>query len=165
MTLYEIDRELADLMDAVDPETGEWTGDTEAWERMSMAREKKIESTALFIKELRGDIAKFKAEIETLQKRLKTLQNKEAWLLDNLRRSLEGEPFATPRCQIRFRKNPESVLLTNETAAINWAKEYAPDILRYKPATLSLNDVKAELKKGTPVPGAELVRTVRMEVK
>ena len=165
MTLYEIDQELAALMDAVDPETGEWTGDTEAWERLSMAREKKIENTALFIKELRGDIAKFKAEIETLQKRQKTLQNKEAWLLDNLRQSLEGEPFETSRVLIRFRNNPESVLLTNETAAINWAKEYAPDILRYKPATLSLNDVKAELKKGTPVPGAELVRTVRMEVK
>ena len=96
MTLYEFDQNLAALMDAVDPETGEWIGDVQAWEDLNQERDKKLENTALFIKELRGDIAKFKAEIETLQKRMRVLMNKEAWLLENLRRSLDGQMFETP---------------------------------------------------------------------
>lgn len=165
MTLYDIDQALLDLMDTTDPETGEWVGDPEAWERLSLERERKLENTALYIKDLRADAAAIKGEIDTFQRRLKTIQNKEAWLLDNLRRSLDGQNFETSRCQLRFKKNPESVRLTDEAEVMRWAREYAPDCLRYKPATLSLSDLKAELKRGTEIPGAELVRETRLEVK
>lgn len=165
MTLYEIDQELLDLMEAIDPETGEWAGDPEAWDRLNMERDQKLENTACYIKDLRGDIAKLKGEIETLTKRMRTLQNKEAWLLDNLRRSLDGQNFESARCQLRYKKNPESVRLTDEAAAMAWARENAPDCLRYKPATLSLSDLKQEIKKGASIPGAELVRDMRLEVK
>lgn len=165
MTLYDIDQSLAALMEAVDPETGEWVADPVAWEELNLEREKKIENTALFIKELRADIEKFKAEIETLQKRMRTLQSKEHWLLENLKCSLAGEPFETERCVIKFKKNPESVRVSDEVAAMVWARVYAPDCVRYKPPTLSLSDLKAELKKGAEIPGCELVRETRMEVK
>lgn len=169
MTLYDIDQALLDLMETVDPETGEFAGDPEAWEALNLARETKLDNTACLIKDIRGDIKKIEAELKSNQERLKAkinaLRRKEAWLMGNLERSLGGENFESARCSVKFKKNPESVLLTNETAAINWAKEYAPDVLRYKPATLSLNDLKAELKKGTEIPGAELVRETRMEVK
>lgn len=165
MSLYQIDQELQALMETIDPETGEWTGDPEAWERLNLERERKLENTALYIKDLRAEAAAIKGEIETFQRRLKTLQNKEAWLLENLRRSLDGQNFETTRCQLRFKKNPESVRLTDEDEAMRWAIEYAPDCLRYKPSTLSLSDLKAEIKKGAVIPGAELVRETRLEVK
>ena len=96
MTLYEIDQSLLDIMEAVDPETGEWTGDPEAWERLNLERDVKLENTACYIKDLRGKIVDFKAEIKTLQQRQKTLENKEAWLLDNLKRSLDGSNLKQP---------------------------------------------------------------------
>lgn len=165
MTLYEIDQSLLEIMEATDPETGEWIGDLDAWESLNQARETKIENTALFIKELRGDIAKFKGEIETLQKRLKTLQNKEAWLLENLRRSLDGQNFETARCTVRFKRNPESVRFTAEDETLKWCVEHRQDIIRYGKPTLSKDEIKALLKAGEEIPGAKLVRETRMEVK
>ena len=165
MTLYEMDQALLDLMEAVDPETGEWAADPEAWEQLNLARGQKLEDTACFIKDLRVQIEAFKAEIRELQRRQKVLENKEAWLMENLRRSLDGANFETTRCALRFKRNPESVRLTDADAAMNWALTNAPDCLRYKPATLSLSDLKAELKKGTSIPGAELVQDMRLEVK
>lgn len=165
MTLYEIDQSLLDIMEAVDPETGEWTGDPEAWERLNLERDVKLENTACYIKDLRGKIADFKAEIKALQHRQKTLENKEAWLLDNLKRSLDGTNFETTRCTVKFKRNPESVKYTDEGAAMQWAEEYAPDFVIYAKPTLSKAGIKALLKDGEQVPGAELVREMRMEVK
>jgi phage host-nuclease inhibitor protein Gam len=165
MTLYEIDQNLAALMDAVDPETGEWIGDVQAWESLSEERDRKLENTALFIKELRGDIAKFKAEIETLQKRMRVLMNKEAWLLENLRRSLDGQMFETPKCVVKFKSNPESVKYTDEKAVMAWAVEHAQECIKIAEPELSKAEIKKKLQSGTEIPGAELTRTVRMEVK
>lgn len=165
MTLYEIDQNLAALMDAVDPETGEWTGDVQAWEELSQERDVKIENTALFIKELRADIAKFKSEIETLQKRQRVLMNKEAWLLENLRRSLGGQMFETPRCVVRFKQNPKSVTFTDEKACMKWAIENRQDVIKYADPVLSKSALKTLIEEGTEVPGAEITQSVRMEVK
>ena len=165
MTLYEIDQNLAALMDAVDPETGEWIGDVQAWEDLNQERDKKLENTALFIKELRGDIAKFKAEIETLQKRMRVLMNKEAWLLENLRRSLDGQMFETPKCVIRFKANPKAVTFTDEKACTAWAIENHQDVIKYAGPVLSKSALKTLIEEGTEVPGAEITQSVRMEVK
>lgn len=165
MTLYEIDQNLAALMDAVDPETGEWIGDVQAWECLSEERDRKLENTALFIKELRGDIAKFKTEIETLQKRMRVLMNKEAWLLENLRRSLDGQMFETPKCVVRFKANPKAVTVTDEKACMAWAIENHQDVIKYADPVLSKSALKTLIEEGTEVPGAEITQSVRMEVK
>lgn len=165
MSLYQIDQELQALMEAIDPETGEWVGDPEAWERLNLERDRKIESTALYIKDLRGEAAAIKGEIDTFQRRLKTIQNKEAWLMDNLKRSLDGSSFETTRCTVKFKRNPESVKYTDEGAAMQWAEMWAPDYVIYAKPTLSKAGIKALLKDGEQVPGAELVREMRMEVK
>lgn len=165
-TLYEIDGALLRLMEeSVDPETGEFKPDQEAWDRLQMEREVKIENTALYIKDLRaraGDIAE---EVKTLQARKKALERRADWLAENLRRSLDGADFETARCAVKFRKNPESVKYTDEDAAMAWAVEYAQDCIRILPPELSRVAVKARLKAGEMVPGAELVREIRMEVK
>lgn len=165
MTLYEIDRGLLDLIEKVDPETGEWVGDPEAWERLTLAKEAKIEGTACLIKDLKKDIEGFNAEIENLENRKRTAVNKAEWLRKMLDESLAGENFETARCRIRYKLNPEKVKLTDLNAAMAWVKKNAPDCLRYKPAAISLTDLKAEIKNGAVIPGAELVRETRLEVK
>lgn len=165
MTLYEIDRALVALMSETNPETGELLASPEDWDALQMERNAKLEGTACYIKELRARIGALKDETKTLQARQKALESKEAWLLENLRRSLDGESFETAKCQVKFKRNPVSVRISDEDEVMAWAREYAPDCLRYKPATISLSDIKAELKKGVMVPGAELVRETRLEVR
>lgn len=168
-SLYEIDGALLRMMEeSVDPETGEFCPDQEAWDRLQLEWKVKIENTALHIKDLEGDIAKYKAELKSQTERLtaviRAMEKKADWLKGNLTRSLEGQRFQTPRCDIRFRKS-EAVTVTDETATINWAKEFAPDVLRYKPVTLSLADLKAEMKKGTEIPGAELTGRTNISIR
>lgn len=165
MTLYEIDQALRALMEQIDPITGEWVGDPDAWEQLTMAREAKLEGTACLIKDIRKDIKGFDDEIAELQRRKRTAENRERWLMMKLADNLNGENFETSKCSLRFKLNPEKVNLIDPDKAMAWAQEYAPDCLRYKPATLSLADLKTEIRKGAVIPGAELIREKRLEVK
>ena len=165
-TLYEIDGALLRMMEeSTDPETGEFCPDQEAWDRLQMEREVKIENTALYIKDLRARAGDIREEITKLLQREKTMLNRAAWLAENLRQSLDGANFETARCVVKFKKNPESVRYTDQDAAMRWAAEYAQDCIRVPPPELSKAAVKARLQQGEMVPGAELVREVRMEVK
>jgi len=164
MTLYEIDTRLSDLLEQVDPETGEFNADPEEWAQLQMARDEKIENTALFVKNLRSEALAIKEEESTLAKRRKRLEGKIRWLEGNLRLSLDGQAFETPRCSIKWKKNPESVRVYDNQAAIDWAVQYAQDCVRYAPPELSKAALRARLKDGEAVPGAELFRETRMEV-
>ena len=62
MTIYDIDSAIAAL---VDPETGE-LGDYEAFQRLQLAREAKIENLALLYKETRATAEAIKAEADKL---------------------------------------------------------------------------------------------------
>ena len=165
MTLYEIDSRLKELMDnAIDPETGELIADPVEWENLQMAWDEKVENTAVFIKDLRADALKLKAEEENLVKRRKRLERKADWLERNLEDRLQGQPFETARCSIKFRRNQESVSCTNEAKTMEWATEYAQDLINFGKPTLSKMGIKKLLQEGTEIPGAELVRTVSMKI-
>lgn len=165
MTLYEIDRELMALMSETDPDTGELLATTEDWDRLNLEREAKLEGTACYIKDLRVRINGFKEEIRSLQKRQKVLEHQEAWLMENLKRSLAGANFETTRCTLKFKKNPETVRVTDREACMRWAETWAPDAIRYAEPELSKADLKVILKNGVAVPGCELARETRLEVK
>ena len=165
MTLYKIDSRLKELMDnAIDPETGELIADPVEWESLQMAWDKKVENTAVYIKDLRADALKLKAEEENLVKRRKGLERKADWLESNLENRLQGQPFETPKCSIKFRKNQESVKYTSEADAMAWATEYHQDLINFGKPTLSKMGIKKLLQEGTEIPGAELVRTVSMKI-
>jgi len=164
MTLYEIDQRLFELLEQVDPETGELLASPEDFAQLQMAREEKLENTALYIKNLRSEAVAIKVEEDTLAKRRKRIESKIAWLESNLKASLDGNPFETSRCSIKFKKNPESVKYTDEKAAMAWAVEYAQDCIKFAQPTLSKAEIKKKLQGGEAIPGAELVREIRMEV-
>ena len=65
MNLYEIDQQLLDL---VDPTTGEVL-DLEAFEELQMAREKKLDGMALWIKDLRAYADAIDGEMKGLKAR------------------------------------------------------------------------------------------------
>lgn len=166
MTLYEIDASIEALVSkAVDPDTGVFNGDSSAWEELAIAREQKIENTALYIKNLRAEATALLQEEQNLRRRREIVENKIGWLWQNLNRSLGGENFETARASIRFRKNPPGVDIKDAEQAMRWAKESCPDAINFSRPTLSKATLLKLLKDGEEIPGCELVQNLRMEVK
>ena len=153
-SLYEIEQAI---LDCVDCETGEII-DQEQLDALMMERSEKIESVALWVKNLESDAKAYKDEKEAFAKREKQATEKAKRLKEWLAKVCEGEKFSTPRCAVSFRVS-ESVEI-DEGAAI--PNEY----LRVK-STVEPDKVgiKAALKAGTEIGGCRLVSNVNTNIK
>lgn len=100
MTIFEIDQRITEL---VDPDTGELL-DLDAFLELQMEREQKIESMALWVKELSATAAAIKSEIDSLADRKRAAERRCESLKRYLAYILQGEKFSTPRCAVSFRK-------------------------------------------------------------
>lgn len=161
MNLYEIDRALEAL---VDPETGELV-DYEAFERLQMDREAKIEHTALWIKNLTAEAKAIKEEMDNLQKRRKAAENRAEGLKRYLSEALAGEKFQTARCAISYRKST-ALEVVDASAAADWLDRNGhPDCVTYSSPTLDKRSVGELVKQGADIPGVELVERNSMTVR
>ncbi len=160
MNIYEIDREIAALVDA---ETGELL-DYEAFERLQMEREHKIESMACWYKNLTAAAKGIREEEVALAERRRAVEKKAASLKDYLSRILCGEKFQSARCVVSYRKSM-SVSVDNFDAALLWADKNNADIIRHIPAEPDKAKIGALLKIGGDIPGVSLVENMSMSVK
>lgn len=161
MTIYDIDQRIMEL---VDPETGELL-DLDAFEELQMEREKKLESMALWVKELAATASAIKAEIDTLQERKKAAERKAEALKRYLDFLLAGEKFQTPRCTVSYRKS-SSVQVDDPDALIRWLESNGyDDCVKYKQPEVSKTDVGKLIKNGVPVPFAAIQERNSLGVK
>lgn len=152
MKLYEIDQQLASL---IDPETGELL-DYETFEHLQIERTDKIEGMALWYKGIAAEAAAIKAEADSLIKRGKSLDSQAERLKAYISMILDGEKFSTPRCAVSFRKSA-SLEVTDPDALIAWAEKSGHmDCVRYKPPEISKQAVTELIKSGTEVPSAHI---------
>lgn len=157
MTLYEIDKRITELLD---PETGELL-DYEAFAELQMEREQKIESMALWAKEMAAEAAAIKHET-MLAERRKALERRTDSLKRYLALATGGEKFSTPRCVVSFRKTQRVV---PDDGFVGWAmKSGRDDLLKYAEPTVSLTAVKAALAAGEAIP-AKIEYSVSVGVK
>lgn len=160
MNLYEIDTAITAL---VDPETGE-VSDFDAFDRLSMARDQKIENIALYYKNLVADAAAYKAEKLAFAERQKAAENKAQRLKDYLAYALQGQKFESPRCTVNFRKTT-SVNVADPDTVLAWLQDHAhEDCIQYAEPTISKAEL-AKILKTEAVPGAELVDDYSVGVK
>lgn len=152
MTIYEID---AAMLECIDPETGEVNA--EQLEALNLLREQKIENAALWLKNLKSDVAELKEEKKAFEDRIKAKQNRIDGLTAYLLGVLDGQKFETPRCAISYRKS-ESVNVTD-------LSKIPTDYLRFAPAKPDKTAIKAAIKAGESVDGAELVQKTSMQIK
>ena len=159
MTLYEINAELARLMDgAVDEETGEINEDAiEAIENMQMAWEEKVENIGCFIKNLRADAEAIKTEKMALAKRQQSLENKAERLKNYLYDMLNGQTLSSPRVAIGYRK---SVQVKCDDMSV-----VPTEYLRVKEPELDKTLVKEALKNGKEVAGCYLEEVNNLQIK
>ena len=157
MTLYEIDKALADFEFEIDEETGEILNAADL-DELKMAREDKIENIGLYIKNLEAEKEAVKHEKDNFADREKRLGKK----IDSLKRyltyALDGQKFSTPKVAVSFRKS-ESVLVKD--------KYLIPDNYMNLSVVREPNKtaIKNALKRGEEIMGVELLEKRNISIK
>ena len=160
MKLYEINAQLAALLEQVDPETGELCCDLEQLEALAMARDEKLENLALYIKNADAEAKAIRDEEKALADRLRSLEKRAGRAREFLELQLRGEKFTTPRVAVSWRKS-EAV----EIGMGFFATDANERFLWYRDPEADKAAVRAALKAGETVPGAELVTRQSMQIK
>lgn len=158
--LYDIEQSILDCFDA---ETGELL-DTERLSELELARDKKIENIALYIKNLKSDVEAYKHEKEVFAEKERVAKNKAESLKNYLQQYLAGEKFSTSKVSISYRKS-EVVDIADESKFIEYAQKNNESLLSYKTPTINKTAVKELLKEGEVVEGASIVQRQNMQIK
>lgn len=153
-TLYSIDQAI---LSCVDAETGEII-DSAALDALLMQREEKLESVALWIKNLQSDALAYKAEKEAFAAREKAALNKADSLKNYLTYALQGKKFSTARCAVSFRKS-EAVEILDEASI---PQNYVVETVSTKP---DKKTIKEAIKAGQEVVGCRLVENLNLSIK
>lgn len=153
-SLYEIDQAI---LACVDFETGEII-DQEQLDNLMMERSSKIESVALWVKNLESDAVAYKAEKEAFAAREKQASEKAKRLKEWLAHVCDGEKFSTTKCSVSFRAS-ESVVIAE---GANIPSEY----LRVKTTTEpDKTAIKEALKAGAEIDGCQLATKMNTSIK
>lgn len=162
MTLYEIDSRIMAL---VDPETGE-IADLDAFEALAMDRTEKLENMACWIKDMKALSTSLREEINTLQARMRTLNNRRERVSALLQEALGGQKFETARCVVSYRKTPPAVEIDDSIATADWLMVNGhTDCLRYRDPEIKKTELRELINSGTVVPGCRVVQRQNMTIK
>lgn len=157
MTLFEIDKAIADFEFEVDEDTGEILNPN-ALEELEMAREQKIENVGLYIKNLEAEATAVENQEKIFADRKKRIRKKIEGLKGFLGYALQGEKFKTDRVEMSFRKS-ESVHITDEYLIPD---EYKLFTVVKKP---DKGVIKKALKDGKEIMGCELVEKQNVQIR
>lgn len=157
MTLFEIDKAIADFEWEIDPDTGEVLNPY-GLDELNLARDEKCENIALLIKNKTAEKDAVEEQKKVFDQRAKVLGNEIQRLKDYLTYALDGQKFSTPRVVVGFRKS-ESVKITDEYLVPD---EYCNFTVVKKPDKTRIKDA---LKKGKEVFGTELVESKSAQIK
>lgn len=145
----------------------------EAWfdtlEGIEELFEDKAVNIAVYIKNLRSEAEQIKAEKLKLEKRQsaknKLAERLEKYLFDGMQK-VKRTQIDRPQAKIRIKQNPESTVIENEQAFIQWAEgNDRDDLLKYEQPSVKKAVVKALLKKKEKIPFAHLERKTVIEIK
>lgn len=143
-------------MSLIDEETGEIT-DVHALNALQIERDTKLENIALWIKNLKADAEMFKTEKQAFDEKQKRAEKKAESLKNYLASALEGQKFKTARVECSFRSS-ESVNVTDITVI---PTEY----LKFAEPTADKVAIKAAIKSGKEIAGAEIVSKQNLLIK
>ena len=152
-SLYEINASIREL---IDYETGEIL-DSEKLDELEVAREDKIENSALYIKNLNAEAAALKAEKDAFAKRQKAAENRAASLKKYLLDNLAGEKFKTTKVSISF---TSSTKLSIEEGA-----KIPEEFLRYSEPEVNKTDLKKAIAEGLVINGVSIVKNQNIQIK
>ncbi len=150
--LYEINADIEQVVgEYVDMETGEISNVEEfeeIMESLQVERQEKLEAVALWMKNLGAEAEMLKKEEESFRKRRQACENQREGLKKYLAFALNGQKMKTAKVNIYYGTSTGTVI----TDAGKIPERFiVPQEPKY-----DLNAIKAELKAGREVEGAEL---------
>lgn len=161
MKLYEIDRAI---LECIDTDTGEIV-DVERLAELNLEREQKLEGVALYVKNLLAEADSIKAEVDSLNKRMKSKKAEAERLKDYLAFALNGQAFETAKVDLRFRAS-QVVEITDDLECVHWLQmNNLDDCLRYTMPEVEKAAVKKLLKEGKNIPGVVLKDKNNLQMK
>jgi hypothetical protein len=152
-TLYEID---AAILSCVDLETGEII-DAEQLQDLQMEREQKIESVALWYKNLLSDAAQYKAEKDAFAERERAAKAKAERLKSYLQDALQGDKYQSTRVNISYRNSSRVV--------VDDVLNLPPRFVKFADPEPNKTEIAAAIKAGEEVNGARIESSVSMIIK
>jgi len=166
MTMFEIKEEIRHLLENLYTEADEdgcVSDETmAALEALNEAKEDKMESIALYYKEMQAEADAIKVEAKNLADRAKATQKKADSLKAYLSRILQEdgmEKFSTARVKVTFRSS-EAVIVDDDWH--NITKTYIKKNIEYVPDKTA---IKEALKAGKKVKGAYLETRQNIQIK
>lgn len=163
MTLYEINADMREAIDAMLIEAAENNGEVsqETADRISelkMAREDKLEAIGCYIKNTDAERDAIDAEIKKLQQRKNSLKNKSDGLKWYVARMLNGEKWECPKVSFSFRKSEQVIIDDENKLARKWFK---------KKITFDIDKtaIKEAIKSGKAVRYARIAEFNNLQVK
>lgn len=160
MKLYEIDKAI---LECIDLETGEII-DFDKLTELQLAREEKLESVALWIKNLLAEAEAYKKEKQVFADREAAAKNKADSLKGWLSKALGGEKMTTSKVAISFRNSEAVEIEDEERLSIALEEQGRQDLLAYKVA-VNKTAIKQAIKSGETFPGAGLVKRQNIQIK
>jgi hypothetical protein len=152
--LYEIDQAI---LECVDFETGEII-DQERLDGLMMERSLKIESVALWVKNLESDAAAYKAEKDAFAAREKQASEKAKKLKEWLAMVCEGQKFSTAKCAVSFR----SSVAVEVADGVTIPDQYMRTKVTTEPDKKA---IKAAIEAGLEIYGCQLVTKLNTQIK
>lgn len=159
MNIYDLNQEMLNCVD----ENGEV--DIAKLQALQMQKKTKLESIALWIKDLTAAANALEKEIDTLDKRKKSAENKAEKLKNYILQALDGEKFETSKVSCTYRKS-SYLYIKDEDALIAWLKENNhSDLLSFSEPTIKKTEIKKCLSDGKKIEGAQLCERRNLKIK
>jgi hypothetical protein len=163
VTLYQAAASVRELLDQIDPETGELP---EGFEQARELVASKAQACAAFILENDAHAAMVESHAKALLERVKTARRRSEWLREYLRSHMAA-------CGIQSIKSDDGTFAASlaagrdESVEVFDQAQLPADYMREIPAKLEPDKplIKQAIKDGFEVPGARLVRKDRLTLK
>jgi hypothetical protein len=159
MTLYEINSNYLDLLQAIEDGDVPEEAITDTLDAVKGEFDSKAEAIGCYIKNLSAEADAIKNEIDALMERLRTKNNKIDSLKNYLLSAMQtaGRPkIETSKIRLSIANNPPSVDIDDEDAFACWASANAPELLTPQPPKINRQMIKTRLNTGTSIPHAVL---------
>lgn len=158
MSLYSINQELEQVLNAIFESTDENTGEVDEslvneLEGLKIQKADKLDNIGALYKNLLGEAEMLDKEAENLMKRSRSKKKQAEQLKNYVASVLNGEKFESPRVVFSWRKSDKVVM--DEQYIENIPVEY----LNYKEPTIDRVKMRQDLKKGVNLDGIAHLET------
>ena len=162
ISLYTATNNLAELLDQVDPDTGELP---EGLDFAQIVFDKKAEAVVAYILEVRSIVASIKAREVELWERRQVMQNRVGWLEKYLSKNMAQLGIKKIAASdntfeaVLYVGRDECLQVNDETKI---PAQYMREKVSFEPRK---TEIKAALKRGEKVPGVEIYKGDRLTIK